>query len=539
MDAETTRGRTLAQLARLIGGHVSPPEAGPVVSVTGVQQDSRRVEPGDLFVARRGAQCDGVAFVSGAARRGAAAVLVEASRVDEVVGAGYAGPLLVSSMPLRRALATVAAEVYGRPSDHLGVVGITGTNGKTTCAHLLQRVLGASRTATVGTLGASFLDDTHPAGLTSPEADETQAILAAVRARGAAFVAMEVSSIALVAERVHGVRFAGALFTNLTRDHLDYHGSMEAYAAAKDMLFFDHAPPVAAINVDDPHGADLCARLRRSRPDAMVVGYGRRRASEADVTATHIAADAAGMSLTVTTRGRVGEGAWPVRLPLVGDHNVDNTLGVLALAAGWEAVGTLAGGEGVAAGVKALAEPIAIPGRLERCDGPGDDVTVWVDYAHTPDALARVLGSVRPASGGARWCVFGCGGDRDRDKRGPMGAAVARAADVAIVTNDNPRGESPENIAAAVVAGLREGGGARYEVILDREMAIQRAIGEATKGDVVVIAGKGHERYQIIGDTTRDFDDRAAARAALADRRRARRHRHPHHLPSAKEGSTR
>lgn len=498
----STRGRPLAQLARLVGGRLRPAGAGAVVS--GIQQDSRRVAPGDLFVALRGATTDGLRFLPMARERGAAAVLVEAGRAGEVDGL----PVLEVDAP-RRALAELAAEIHGRPSEALKVLGLTGTNGKTTGAHLLRQALGAERTGIVGTLGYRFGELARQASHTSPEADVVQSVLGEMRDRGADFVAMEVSSIALAADRIHAVRFAGALFTNLSQDHLDYHGSMDTYAAAKDLLFTRFAPPAMALNLDDAHGAELHARLRTLRPDATSLGYGLSQGAE--VTAEALATEG-GIAMTV-----VGpSGRYPIDSNLVGAHNVENLLGVMALLEALLATGELTETD-LRRATEHLSQPAAIPGRLERCDGPGDDLVAVVDYAHTPDALSRILVSLRALTTGKLWCVFGCGGDRDPDKRGPMGAAVAVGADVAIVTNDNPRSEAPEAIAEAVVAGL--GDADAYEVELDRAKAIAMAIERAASGDVVLVAGKGHEPYQIIGDRTLAFDDRVAVREALRRRR--------------------
>ncbi len=497
----STRGRPLAQLARLVGGRLRPAGADAVVS--GIQQDSRRVAAGDLFVALRGATTDGMRFVPMARERGAAAVLVEAGRAGEVDGL----PVLEVDAP-RRALAELAAEIHARPSEALKVLGLTGTNGKTTGAHLLRQALGADRTGIVGTLGYRFGDFDRTASHTSPEADVVQSVLGEMRDRGADFVAMEVSSIALSADRVHAVRFAGALFTNLSQDHLDYHGSMEAYAAAKDLLFTRYSPPAMALNLDDRHGAELHARLR-GEPSATALGYGV--SEKADVTADGLSTER-GIAMTV-----VGpSGRYPIESNLVGAHNVENLLGVMALLEALLGAGELTEAD-LGRAAEHLSQPAAIPGRLERCDGPGDDLVAVVDYAHTPDALSRILESLRNLTTGKLWCVFGCGGDRDPDKRAPMGAAVASGADVAIVTNDNPRSESPEAIAAAVVAGLSDADA--YEVELDRAKAIAMAIERAAPGDVVLVAGKGHEPYQIIGDRTLDFDDRVAVGEALQRRR--------------------
>jgi UDP-N-acetylmuramoyl-L-alanyl-D-glutamate--2,6-diaminopimelate ligase len=499
----------LGELVHEIPGARLRDAAASGVRVTGVHHDSRRVEPGDLFVARAGARASGASFIAEAAARGAAAVLIEHGSQ-----AGTAGLPTVEAADVPRALAFAAAAVYGHPTFALDVVGITGTNGKTTTAQLVRAVIDGSggRAGVVGTLGYQFRDLDMPPTHTSPEADELSRIAAAMRARGASHLVMEVSSIALAARRADAVHFRVAAFTNLTQDHLDYHGTMEAYAEAKARLFFDLSPGAAAINAGDAFGRELARRL--------APGQGPREIQlarfSAEVGAGPEVAEIAPLALSHTPAGielvaRTPSGPVSIRSPLLGAHNVENLLTAVAIA-------HLLDIDPVAAG-RALSGPIAVPGRLERCDTPGaDDVVVLVDYAHTPDALARVLASVRGLGPGAVRCVFGCGGDRDPGKRPLMGEAAGRLADLAIVTNDNPRSEDPRAIADAILVGLRRGS-ARIEVELDRRRAIERAVIEAAPGDRVLIAGKGHEPYQITGAITVPFDDRDEARRALAIRR--------------------
>jgi UDP-N-acetylmuramoyl-L-alanyl-D-glutamate--2,6-diaminopimelate ligase len=393
------------------------------------------------------------------------------------------------------------------------VVGITGTNGKTTTAQLCRACIDAcgGRAGVVGTLGYAFADIDTESKHTSPEADELARVAAAMLERGATHLVMEVSSIALAARRVEAVRFRVAALTNLTQDHLDYHGDMEAYAAAKERLFVDLAPGAAALNVDDPFGARVAARIGPGGAGPRIERLARYTARvdgpAVELRPERVAYGRQGIELDVATP----VGHIEVRSPLLGAHNVENLLAVLAI--GWLL------DLDVPLVAAALAEAPVVPGRLERCDAPGlDDVVVLVDYAHTPDALARVLVSVRPLTAGRVICVFGCGGDRDPTKRPLMGAAAGRGADLCIVTNDNPRSEDPRAIVAAVEPGLREAG-ARYVVELDRADAIERAVLEAAPGDVVLVAGKGHEPYQILGARTVAFDDRDEARRALDVRR--------------------
>ncbi len=501
----------LVAVVREIPGATLSPRGAEDVTVTGVQHDSRRVREGDLFVARAGSRVHGERFVADAIARGARAVIVEQGSAADTAGAAR---VEVPDVPL--ALARASAVVYGHPTFTLDVVGVTGTNGKTTTTCLARAAIDAcgGRAGVVGTLGYRFADLDLPASHTSPEADDLARVAAAMVARGATHLVMEVSSIALAARRADAVRFRVAAFTNLTQDHLDYHGSMEAYAAAKERLFVDLGPGAAAINVDDALGRALAARIAPQGAEGpatcLLARYSAQPGAGAD------AAEIAPVTLAHTAEGiamrvRTPVGEVEIRSPLLGAHNVSNLLAALSIAYLLDL--------DVAVAARALSGSIEVPGRLERCDAPGvDDVVVLVDYAHTPDALERVLASVRALGPGRITCVFGCGGDRDPGKRPQMGAAVGRAADVAIVTNDNPRSEDPRAIAGAILPGL-EGGRARAIVELDRARAIERAVLDAAPGDLVLIAGKGHEPYQIIGGATLPFDDREHARRALAARR--------------------
>ena len=503
-------------VSEIPGAALIPPGAAGTL-VSGVHHDSRRVAEGDLFVARAGARAHGERFIADAITRGARAVLV--ARGSEGAPAGVPR---IEALDVPLALALASAAVYGHPTFTLDVIGITGTNGKTTTAHLVQACIDACgrRAGIVGTLGYRFEDLDLPAPHTSPEADDLARVAAAMVARGATHLVMEVSSIALAARRADAVRFRVAAFTNLTQDHLDFHGSMEEYAAAKARLFVDLGPGAAAINVDDPFGRALVERIAPlGAGGPATCGLARYSAApgapptDAEVAPIALEHSRGGIAM----RARTPAGEVEIRSPLLGAHNASNLLAALAI------VYLL--GLDVATAARALSAPIQVAGRLERCDAPGlDDIVVLVDYAHTPDALARVLASVRSLGLGAITCVFGCGGDRDPGKRPQMGEAVGRAADVAIVTNDNPRGEDPRMIADAVLAGLA---GSRSVVVveLDRARAIERAVLEAAPGDVVLVAGKGHEPYQILADVTVPFDDREQARRALAARRAARAQR--------------
>jgi UDP-N-acetylmuramoyl-L-alanyl-D-glutamate--2,6-diaminopimelate ligase len=477
----------------------------PSVRVFGVKHDSRLVEPGDLFVAQLGAHRDGAKFIDDAVRRGAVAVVTSSPPVGEEA---MAVPLVITA-DTRSGLARASQLVYGEPSRLLDVVGITGTNGKTTTTYLaraaIDGALGRDACGVMGTVGYSFARWKADAAHTTPEADEIARLLAHMTKLGATHVAMEVSSHALALERVQGIRFRVAALTNLTQDHLDFHGSMRAYADAKARLFLDSAPEAVVVNVGDEFGREVARRT-----SAAVVRVAARRDVEgkADVFPLQAIVDASGVRAIV----RTPQGEVDVASPLVGNHNLDNVLLTLGI--------VHALGLDLRRAATALSHESGPPGRLERCDTPPDDIIVLVDYAHTPDALKQVLAGVRPIARGRLWCVFGCGGDRDSSKRSAMGEVAVRGADAVVITSDNPRSEDERAIADAILGGALTAGGHPH-VELDRGRAIEFAIAGASKGDVVVIAGKGHETHQVIRDVRRIFDDRVEARQALA-RRRAR-----------------
>jgi UDP-N-acetylmuramoyl-L-alanyl-D-glutamate--2,6-diaminopimelate ligase len=488
-------GLSLNELAAALGELGARVVGDGNVRVSGVRQDSRRVEAGELFVARRGGKTSGATHALEAATKGAAALMLEQG---DAVPATRLPVLEVSNV--KRALALAAEAVYGFPSRAIDVVGITGTNGKTTTTFLLEQGLTAAGAvpARLGTLGFEMAGHTFGDTLTTPEADDIARCLLEVQKRGGSHLVMEVSSIALVQERVSGLRFRAAAFTNLTQDHLDFHGTLEAYAEAKAELFTRLLPETSVIHVGDAFGRKLAGRIRSG-----LLTVARH---DADVSVSKSELSARGMRATVVTP----QGECELVSPLIGEHNLENLL---------VALGVLLGlGQTPNAAAQALSGAPQVPGRLERCEGPDDDVLVAVDYAHTPDALARVLKAVRTLGNGRVLCVFGCGGDRDPKKRAPMGEAVGRGADYAYVTSDNPRSEAPQAIALAILPGLAAAA-AKYEIELDRAAAIEKAILAAAPGDVVVIAGKGHEDYQIVGAEKRHFDDREEARRALALRR--------------------
>jgi UDP-N-acetylmuramoyl-L-alanyl-D-glutamate--2,6-diaminopimelate ligase len=487
---------SLGEIAAAVDGVVL---GSPSVAVHDVVQDSARISPGALYAARRGRRADGHAFAPAALARGAVALLVEDADLLRSLGAhGVVVP------QVHRVLGRVAQLVHGRPFERLPVLGVTGTNGKTTTTSLAAALLRAqgARPALLGTLGCLFEEHDLGGSHTTPAADDIARLAARLLDLGATCLLMEVSSHALSLDRVEDVPFQVAGFTNLSHDHLDFHGTMEAYGEAKARLFIDLHPRSTVINVDDAFGSRL---FHRSLGD--VLGVSRLDDPRARLRAVGATSDAGGVRAELL----LGDRRLPLRSPLVGAHNLENLLVALGLA--------LHHGVDLGAAAEALPSLPPVPGRLERCSEEGDDLLVLVDYAHTPDALARVLAALRPLCAGALWCVFGCGGDRDPHKRGPMGEAAARGADRLVVTSDNPRSEEPDRIAAAVAEGVRGAGGA-CEVELDRARAIDRAILNAAPGDVVLIAGKGHETYQILGELTRPFDDRVEARRALAARKR-------------------
>jgi len=465
------------------------------VRLSGVRQDSRKVEPGELFVARQGGKTSGAAHALDAAAKGAVALMLERGE-----------PLPATRLPVlevtnvKRALALAAEAVYGFPSRSVDVVGVTGTNGKTTTTFLIEQGLSGAGLvpARLGTLGFEMGGHGFGDTLTTPEADDIARCLLEVKKRGGTHLVMEVSSIAVVQERVSGLRFRAAAFTNLTQDHLDFHGTLEAYAEAKAELFTRLSPAASVIHVGDAFGRELAGRVRSG-----LLTVGRK---DAQVWVSESQLSARGIRAKVMTP----RGECELVSPLVGEHNLENLLVALGVLVALGSRPTVA--------AQALSQAPQVPGRLERCEGPDDDVLVVVDYAHTPDALSRVLSAVRALGEGRVLCVFGCGGDRDPKKRAPMGEAVGRAADYAIVTSDNPRTEAPQAIIDAIEPGLKAAGAA-YEVELDRARAIEKAILAARPGDVVLLAGKGHEDYQIIGGEKRHFDDREEARRALAVRR--------------------
>lgn len=492
VSTRTTSLRRLLERARIA---VRTPVED--VRVTALTDDSRQVQPGSCFVAVRGVQADGHQFVTRAIAAGAAAVVVERA-VD--VPASVA---CIEVPETRSAAARLAAAFYGlseEESRSLRLIGVTGTNGKTTTAWMLRSVLqaGGRRAALLGTIEYDLLSERRKAPLTTPGPIELCRMLAAARDAGATDAVMEVSSHALEQRRTDGLSFAAGIYTNLTGDHLDYHGTMNAYATAKRRLFeLLPAGAVAAINAEDAHADFMVSGI-----SARVIRYGLD-AERHDVYGSNVALSRRGLSVRVHGAGS----EFVVRSALVGRHNVMN---VLAVAATADALGMP-----VTAIQRGLEHLHGVPGRLQRVEPDGHPFSVYVDYAHSDDALRNVLTAVRPFTQGRVLCVFGCGGNRDRGKRPRMGAVVAQLADVAFVTSDNPRREEPMAIIRDIIPGFGASPSCAVMVEPDRRGAIAAALAQARAGDTVLIAGKGHEDYQLVGDRVLEFDDARVARECL------------------------
>jgi UDP-N-acetylmuramoyl-L-alanyl-D-glutamate--2,6-diaminopimelate ligase len=493
-------------------GVAVPPLAGATgeLPVSGITYDSRAARSGSVFVALKGEKADGTAFARAAIARGAIAAVSEAAGPSDV------SVVWVQVPDARQALAALAAVFYGDPSEKLLLVGITGTNGKTTASYLLASIFEAAGLVCgrIGTVGYRIGRKEIQAERTTPEAPELQAMLHDMVAYGCRACVMEVSSHALALRRPDYSRFAAGVFTNLTRDHLDFHRNMEEYFAAKRRLF-EMLPgnAVAVVNVDDRRGAELVATGHRTVTYAID--------AEADVTPAGMESSLEGLRF----EARTPRGTLRVRSPLVGRPNAYNILAAVATATAldlpFEAI------------ERGIADLQNVPGRFQLVSDPRDDVRVVVDYAHTDDALKNLLETARPLATRRIITVFGCGGDRDRTKRPLMGAVAARLSDIVIVTSDNPRSEDPAQIIEQIKRGIVSSerwsasrtqtaeSGVRVLAIVDRKEAIERAVREAATGDLILIAGKGHETYQVIGERVLPFDDVEVARGAL-QRRRAR-----------------
>lgn len=494
------RATDLAELAARLG--VEPPGSG---AVTGITHDSRAVRPGDVYAALPGARLHGADYVAQAKDLGAAAILTDPTGADR--GAATGLPVLVTENPRGR-MGELAADIYGRPGEGLLQIGITGTSGKTTTAYLIEGGLrGAGhRTGLIGTVEMRIEDERIKSERTTPEATDLQALFAVMRERGVESVAMEVSSHALVLGRVDGCVFDVAVFNNLTPEHMEFHSGMEDYFQAKAQLFTPARARRGVVNLDDEYGRRLVAEA-----GIPVVSFSAEGHPDADWRAEDVEVGPLGSTFTV-----VGPGGERVRAeaPLPGPFNVANTLAAIVTLA-------VAGIDPRTAADGVAAVP-GVPGRLERVDA-GQPYLAVVDYAHKTDAVESVLRSLRKVTQGKLHIVLGCGGDRDRTKRGPMGAAAARFADTALLTSDNPRSEDPLAIIAAMLAGAAEvPAHERGDVLVDadRAAAISAAVARAEAGDTVLIAGKGHEQGQDIAGVVRPFDDRQVLREAIEHSRK-------------------
>ena len=461
--------------------------------VSGLQLDSRKLTPGELFIAVQGSHLDGKQYIAEAIRKGAVAILIEA---DEKNMTWQDHIPLIPVPALKQKLGHLASRFYGEPAHHLRMMGVTGTNGKTSCTHFIAQILESFHIhcGLIGTLGAGFYGHLEETGLTTPDAITVQATLKNFLKHHAKAVAMEVSSHSLDQGRVNDIPFEIGIFTNLTQDHLDYHGTMAAYAAVKKRFFDEWPMRYAVINADDPYGETWIESLKNKHQSMFL--YGLRKpalaASIPSIYTTHIQLSLQGIKVFLHSPW----GEREIALPLIGQFNLSNVLAVLTALCLY--------GLPFDEVCDHLAQLKPVPGRMQLFGGDRKPLVV-VDYAHTPDALEKVLEALRDHTQGKLICVFGCGGDRDREKRPHMAAIAESLADHVIVTNDNPRHEAPEQIVLEMMKGFKQP--ECVSVILDRSQAIEDSIQLASSGDCVLIAGKGAERYQQIGDEKIPFDD--------------------------------
>lgn len=472
--------------------------------------DSRRVKPGDLFIAVRGSSVDGRAYITNAIEKGAVAILAEFEK-DFQLKKNFQKPVPIVEVPgLRKLTGHIAARFYSEPSKSTPVIGITGTNGKTSTSHFIAQLLNFCEIpcAVMGTLGIGFLGSLNDLSCTTPDPIIVQRALADLSRKGAKAVAMEVTSHALEQSRVEGVHFHTAIFTNLTRDHLDYHGTLENYWLAKKKLFTEFQPAHSVINLDDEHGKALIANeLLRNKQ--AIIGYTTFSEIEDSllpilknaITTHNLILNDTGIKAFIRTPWGEGE----LCCPLFGRFNLSNLLAAIAA--------VCLQGVPLATILKKLPLIKPVPGRMTCLGGKSQMPLVIIDYAHTPDALMQVLTALRQHCHGKLWCVFGCGGDRDRGKRALMASVAENFSDHFIITQDNSRTEDPKQICNDMIEGLKFREKAMIE--MDRKKAIDFAIQAANAGDVVVVAGKGHEDYQIIGTEKKPFSDQAEAQQSL------------------------
>ncbi|MGY6213889.1 UDP-N-acetylmuramoyl-L-alanyl-D-glutamate--2,6-diaminopimelate ligase [Methylolobus aquaticus] len=493
------KGRQSIPLSELLGGLV-PASVGGAVEVSGLCLDSRAVRPGDLFVAVAGHQQHGMQFSAEAVRRGARAILYDPAGGGEAYAGALRDVVCVPAEGLLPKVGFIADRFFGHPSSHLDVIAVTGTNGKTSCTHFLANALtNGDPAAVIGTLGWGVPGRLMPTDQTTPDAIGIHAILAELRAREVRAVALEASSHGLAQGRLNGVLAKAALFTNITRDHLDYHGTHEAYVSAKMRLLDFAGLETVAFNADDPVTRHVGERLPSGVVGIPFSVAGSKTAEPTGVVARRIEQRDDGLRLSVEYTGCDAE----LVVPLFGNYNAENILGVLAVMLGL--------GFGLTDSVERLGNVRPVPGRMEHFRSAAG-ANIVVDYAHTPDALERVLLSLRRGCARDLWVVFGCGGERDRGKRPLMGRIAGELADHVVITDDNPRHEDGDAIVADILAGCV---GNDVRVQRDRRQAMQIAIEAAAAGDVVLIAGKGHEVVQDVNGTKTPFDDRVVARELL------------------------
>ena len=480
----------------------------PDIAVSGLQSDSRKIQPGDIFVALAGIRCHGMEFGEQALGRGAVAVLFDPKDGGKKIADKLDpkdGRVLIAIDELDQKIGFLADCFYQRPSENLIMIGVTGTDGKTSCSHFIsQSMAGERRCAVIGTLGWGYPDQLRTTDHTTPHAIELQSILARLRQQSADVVAMEVSSHGLAQGRVNGVRFAGALITNIGRDHLDYHGTFEAYIEAKLRILSVPGLKFAVVNLDDPNFERIVEKIPET---VKIFGFSRSTGNHHKVLnrvcASAIVHNEKGLSFNVVYRGSLAS----LNVPIFGDFNVDNMLAAVAC--------LIAIGYSLKLSTALVENVKAIPGRMERFSSGFGNPTVIVDYAHTPQALDKVLSSVRQHCKGHLWLVFGCGGDRDRGKRSEMGRIAEQLADRIVITDDNPRSEDGERIVEQILEGCQR---TDIHIIRDRETAIYEVINQAKSDDLVLIAGKGHETTQEINGVKYPLSDRKIVREALLQR---------------------
>ena len=482
-------------LAELLTGYVSDSGFEDIM-INGLNLDSRKIGRGDMFIAIAGETVNGMTFINAAIENNAAAVVWDASTEADAIqvnwrktGSGQDVPV-IAIPDLKQNAGMLADRFYGKPSETISVCGITGTNGKTSCSHFIAQVMSSDAPCgLMGTLGSGIYPDLKETGYTTPDAISCHQWLADIRSHNAKYAVMEVSSHALIQGRVNGIRFENALFTNLSHEHLDFHGDMDSYSMAKAKLF--HFPGLrnAIINIDDEAGRKISDTLPAT---VHCVRYGMNNKFKADVSGSDLKLSQDGLSMYVRTPW--GEGR--LTSSLIGRFNASNLLAVLSA--------SLLQGIEFDVALERLKHIESVPGRMQRLGGDNMPLIV-VDYAHTPDALEQALSSLREHTEGNLWCVFGCGGDRDKRKRSQMGAIAENRADYIVLTNDNPRSEDPASIIEDIRKGISDS--AQLKVESDRHNAIHYVIQQAHAGDVILIAGKGHENYQLIGNTKYPFND--------------------------------